>query len=156
MLRYRHQARREILSFFILDWSLVRLMPRRAAAPEAPQSPHGLPAAPAGIEGLLITCPGVGGGLQTAQCCVSAQGFSLHAEVWLGGLACLTTRLTQQYSFCRRKRAFKIPIPYTSTFQHADEVSSVSLRHILIKPKPGRCVTFLFSCFSYLQAFFRT
>ena len=54
MLRYRHQARREILSFFILDWSLVRLMPRRAAAPEAPQSPHGLPAAPPGIEGLLI------------------------------------------------------------------------------------------------------
>jgi hypothetical protein len=28
--------------------------------------------------------------------------------------------------------------------RHADEVSSVSLRHILIKPKPGRCVTFLF------------
>jgi hypothetical protein len=48
MPRYRRQARREMPSFFILDWSLVRFMPRRAAAPEGPQSPHGLPATPAG------------------------------------------------------------------------------------------------------------
>ena len=27
------------------------------------------------------------------------------------GLACLTTRLTQQYSSCRRKRVFIFPIP---------------------------------------------
>src|SRR5207248_6158918 len=36
MPRYRCQARREMPSFFILDWSVVRFMPRRAAAPEGP------------------------------------------------------------------------------------------------------------------------
>jgi hypothetical protein len=46
--RYRRQARREMPSFFILDWSFVRFMPRRVAAPEGSQSPHGLPATPAG------------------------------------------------------------------------------------------------------------
>ena len=33
MPRYRRQARREMPSFFILDWSVVRFMPRRTAAP---------------------------------------------------------------------------------------------------------------------------
>ena len=48
MPRYRRQVWREMLSFFILDWSFVRFMPRRAAAPEGSPSPHGLPATPAG------------------------------------------------------------------------------------------------------------
>ena len=33
MPRYRRQARREIPSFLILDWSVVHFRPRRAAAP---------------------------------------------------------------------------------------------------------------------------
>jgi len=36
MPRYRRQARREMPSFFIMDWSVVRFMPRRAAAPAGP------------------------------------------------------------------------------------------------------------------------
>jgi hypothetical protein len=48
MPRYRHQARREMPSFFILDWSVVRFMPRRAAAPEVPNHPIGFPQRPAG------------------------------------------------------------------------------------------------------------
>ncbi|MDQ3566170.1 MAG: hypothetical protein M3436_19495 [Pseudomonadota bacterium] len=46
MPRYRRQARREMPSFFILDWSVVRFMPRRAAAPEAPNHPIGFPQRP--------------------------------------------------------------------------------------------------------------
>jgi hypothetical protein len=36
MPRYRRQVRREMPSFFILDWSVVRFMPRLTAAPEGP------------------------------------------------------------------------------------------------------------------------
>jgi hypothetical protein len=48
MPRYRRQARREMPSFFILDWNVVRFMPRRAAAPEGPPITHRFPAVPAG------------------------------------------------------------------------------------------------------------
>jgi hypothetical protein len=85
----RHSGRCRAFSCWTAGSSVsYRGGPRRR---RAPQSPHGLPAAPAGIEGLLIYLFQVLGEVfkqPTPQCCVSAQGFSLHAEVWLGGLAC--------------------------------------------------------------------
>jgi hypothetical protein len=70
MPRYRRQARREMPSFFILEWSLVRFVPSRGAG-EPPNHPLGFlqrPQAmltPSGFQvgnsscDLLKTCPGV-------------------------------------------------------------------------------------------------
>jgi hypothetical protein len=106
MPRYRRQARRERLSFFILGCRVVRFMARRATTqftPVQPLSRH---------SPLTFTRARH----QTASK-FGTEGQSMARKVPDSpildrGLECLTTRLTQQYSSCQRKRVFIFPIPF--------------------------------------------